>query len=135
MHTLLFLDPGHFHAALTLREPRPRVSPEIFVYAPGGAAGQGPELRDFLALVARFNGRAERPTRWRPVVIADSDPLARLIEQRRGDVVVLAGRNGGKARTFRGFTRRDSTCSPTSRGWSSPRIWPTCGRAWRSGRS
>jgi len=101
MHTLLFLDPGHFHAALTLREPRPRVSPEIFVYAPGGSEGQGLELRDFLALVERFNGRAERPTRWRPVVIADGDPLARLIEERRGDVVVLAGRNGGKARTFR----------------------------------
>ena len=95
MHTLLFLEPGHFHATLTLREPNPRVSPEVFVYASGG-----PELRDFLALVERFNGRAERPTRWRPVVVTDEDPLGRLIAERRGDVVVLAGRNGGKARTF-----------------------------------
>lgn len=95
MHTLLFLEPGHFHATLTLREPRPRVSPEVFVYATDGA-----ELRDFLALVERFNGRAERPTRWRPLVVTSDDPLARLIAERRGEVVVLAGKNGGKARTF-----------------------------------
>lgn len=96
MHTLLFLDPGHFHATLTLRELNPRVSDEVFVYA-----SEGPEVRDFLALIERFNGRAERPTRWRPVVITDADPLSRLIAERRGDVVVLAGRNGGKARTLR----------------------------------
>ena len=46
MHTLVFLDPGHFHAALTLRERNPRVSDTIVVYAP-----EGPELREFLALV------------------------------------------------------------------------------------
>jgi predicted dehydrogenase len=96
MHTLLFLDPGHFHATLTLRVPNARVSDDVFVYAP-----DGPERRDFLALVERFNGRAERPTRWRPVVVTDEDPLSRLIAERRGDVVVLAGRNGGKAHTFR----------------------------------
>lgn len=95
MHTLIFLDPGHFHATLTLRVPHPRVTDEVVVYAP-----EGPELRDFLALVERFNTRAERPTRWRPRVIVDADPLARLLAERRGDVVVLAGKNGGKARTF-----------------------------------
>jgi len=96
MHTLLFLDPGHFHAALTLRVPQPRAADEIFVYARDGA-----ELRDFLTLVERFNRRAASPTRWRPVVTTANDPLARLVEERRGDVVVLAGRNGGKARTMR----------------------------------
>jgi predicted dehydrogenase len=34
------------------------------------------------------------------VTTAD-DPLGRLVEERRGDVVILAGRNGGKARTIR----------------------------------
>ena len=34
-------------------------------------------------------------------MVSDGDPLARLIDERRGDVVVLAGRNGGKARTIR----------------------------------
>jgi predicted dehydrogenase len=96
MHSLLFLDPGHFHAALTLRVAQARAADEIFVYAPEGA-----ELRDFLALVERFNRRSSNPTRWRPVVTTAEDPLARLIEERRGDVVILAGRNGGKARTIR----------------------------------
>jgi predicted dehydrogenase len=96
MHRLLFLDPGHFHAALTLRVSSPRVAEEIVVYA----SGEGPELRDFLSLVERFNGRAVTPTRWRPIVVTGADPEARLIDERRGDVVVLAGRNGGKARTI-----------------------------------
>ena len=96
MHTLLFLDPGHFHAALTLRVPQARAADEVFVYAREGA-----ELRDFLALVERFNRRSPHPTRWRPVVTTSDDPLERLVAERRGDVVILAGRNGGKARTMR----------------------------------
>ena len=93
MHTLAFLDPGHFHATLTLRERCAAVSPEVFVYAPAG-----PELDDFLALIDRFNRRAERPTAWRPRVRLSADPLARLLAERPGDLVVLAGRTGGKAR-------------------------------------
>lgn len=79
MHSLLFLNPGHFHAALTLRVPQPRAADEVFVYAREGA-----ELRDFLALVERFNRRSPNPTRWRPVVTTDDDPLGRLVEERRG---------------------------------------------------
>src|SRR5437899_10927154 len=95
MHTLLFLDPGHFHAALTLRVPQARAADEVFVYAREGA-----ELRDFLALVERFNRRAPHPTRWRPIVTTSDAPLVRRVPERRGDVVVLAGKNGGKARTI-----------------------------------
>ena len=57
MHTLAFLDPGHFHATLTLRARCAAVSSEVFVYAPAG-----PELDDFLALVDRFNRRRARAT-------------------------------------------------------------------------
>src|SRR5712691_640992 len=96
MHTLLFLAPGHFHAALTLRVPQARAADEVFVYAREGA-----ERRDFLALVERFNRRAPHPTRWRLVVTTSDDPLGQLVDERRGDVVVLAGKNGGKARTIR----------------------------------
>ncbi|HYE89439.1 MAG TPA: putative oxidoreductase C-terminal domain-containing protein [Terriglobales bacterium] len=89
-HRLLFLDPGHFHAALTVRTPHPRVADELVVYAPDGA-----ERRDFLALVRRF------PHPWRVGVVTTADPLAALIAERRGDVVVVAGRNAGKARAIR----------------------------------
>ena len=96
MHTLLFLDPGHFHAALTLRVAQARAADEVFVYAREGA-----ELHDFLALVERFNRRSLDPTRWQPVVTTSDDPLGRLVAERRGDVVILAGKNGGKAHTMR----------------------------------
>jgi len=96
VHTLTFLDPGHFHATLTLKAAHAAVSPEVFVYA-----SPGPELDDFLALVERFNRRAERPTDWRPRVRLSADPLAQLLVERPGDVVVLAGKNGGKARVMR----------------------------------
>jgi predicted dehydrogenase len=95
VRTLAFLDPGHFHAALTLRVAHPGVSPEIAVYSAGG-----PELDDFLALLERFHRRAARPTAWRPRVRIAADPLAALLAERPGDLVVLAGRNRGKARTI-----------------------------------
>ena len=91
MHTLMFLAPGHFHAALTLRERHPLVSDEIVVYASDEA-----EVREFLDLVASFNARAERPTGWRPVVHVGGDPLERLLADRPGDLVILAGRNDRK---------------------------------------
>jgi predicted dehydrogenase len=95
-YTLAFVDPGHFHAALTLRERHPRVRDEIFVYAP-----KGPELDDFLALIQAFNQRAERPTAWRPVIRAGPESLERLERERPGDVVILAGRNDRKMATIR----------------------------------
>src|SRR2546427_1732544 len=111
MHTLLFLDPGHFHAALTLRVPQARAADEVFVYAREGA-----ELGDFLALVERFNRRSPHPTRWRPVVTTSDDPLRRLGDERRGDVVVLAGKNGGKARTIR-RPRESGSRVPADKPW------------------
>ena len=85
------------HATLTLRERHPRLSDDIAVYAT-----DGPELQEFLALVAQFNARAERPTRWRPCVATGGDPLERLLTAPPGDVVVLAGRNDRKT----GWMRR-----------------------------
>jgi predicted dehydrogenase len=96
VHTLAFLDPGHFHAALTLSERHPRVGEEIFVYAP-----PGPELDDFLALIDAFNRRRERPTAWRPIVRAGDGSLERFLAERPGDVVILAGRNDRKMTLMR----------------------------------
>ena len=91
MHTLMFLTPGHFHAALTLRERHPLVDDEIIVYAADGA-----EVREFMELLERFNARPERPTDWRPVLRTGGDPLERLLAERPGDLVVLAGQNHRK---------------------------------------
>jgi predicted dehydrogenase len=90
---LAILDPGHFHAALPLRRPNPGLDPVVPVYAP-----DGPDLRRFLALVARFNDQgAGWRIYWRPC----DDPLAALLADGRAEVAVLAGRNRGKLRRIR----------------------------------
>jgi len=96
VHTLAFLDPGHFHAALTLGERHPGVRDDLVVHAP-----KGPELDDFLGLVEAFNQRREHPTAWRVEIRAGDGSLERLVAERPGDVVVLAGRNDRKLATIR----------------------------------
>jgi predicted dehydrogenase len=95
VHTLLFYDPGHFHAALTLRSTNPRVATDVHLYA-----RTGPDREAFLGLVDAFNSRDKDPTHWQVRVHEAGDPLERLIEERHGDVVVLAGRNAGKLATI-----------------------------------
>jgi predicted dehydrogenase len=93
----MFLEPGHFHAALTLRERHPLVRDEVVVYVPYSPDDpRGGEVAEFLALVEAFNKRAEGPTAWRPDVRIGDDPLGRLLRERPGDVAVLAGRNDRK---------------------------------------
>ena len=95
MHTLLFYEPGHFHAALTLRSQTPRVDPAIHVYA-----SEGPDLDAFLALIRSFNERAEAPTHWEIKLHTGDNALQQLIDDRHGEIVILAGRNNSKLRTI-----------------------------------
>ena len=96
MHTLVVCNPGHFHAALTLRERHPRLSDEVFVYAE-----PGPDLDRFLTLARSFNERPNRPTRWRFNVVTGADYLEQLTKERRGDVAIIAGRTDTKVETIR----------------------------------
>jgi predicted dehydrogenase len=89
------LDPGHFHAALSLRESHPGLEDDVHVYAP-----DGPGLAAFAALIESFNRRAGQPTRWRLHVHPGPDPLAALLRDRTGDIVILAGRNDMKMDTI-----------------------------------
>ena len=95
MHTLLFYEPGHFHAALTLRNDNPRVVAEVHLYA-----RPGPDREAFLDLIDAFNTRTANPTHWRVQLHEAEDPLSSLIEDRCGDIVILAGRNAGKLATI-----------------------------------
>ena len=90
-HTLLVLDPGHFHAALSLRKRHPRLADEVHVYA-----RDGPDLERFLQIVESFNRRAQEPTAWKLSVYRGANCLDRLVHERRGDVVIVAGRNDTK---------------------------------------
>jgi predicted dehydrogenase len=88
---LMTLDPGHFHAALVQKEALPGVSPQVHVYAPLGF-----DLIEHLKRIAGYNTRKENSTRWELEVHTDADPLARMLRERPGNVVVIAGRNRGK---------------------------------------
>ena len=88
---LMTLDPGHFHAGLVQREMYPGVSPVVNVYAPLGF-----DLREHLKRIEGFNTRAQNPTAWQLEIHSDADPLARMLKDRPGNVVIISGRNSGK---------------------------------------
>lgn len=87
----MVLNPGHFHAALTLRQRHPRLSDSVYVYAE-----EGPDVESFLRIVQTFNDRAKDPTRWDLRVYRGTDYLERLLRERPGDVVIVAGKNDAK---------------------------------------
>lgn len=88
---LMTLDPGHFHAALVQKETLAGVSPEVHVYAPLGF-----DLIEHLKRISGFNNRKENPTRWALEVHTGDDSLARMLREKPGNVVIIAGRNSGK---------------------------------------
>jgi predicted dehydrogenase len=85
------LDPGHFHAALVQKKMYPEVSPEVHVYAP-----EGNDLKLHMARIDAYNKRGDQPTRWQENVYTGSDYLERMLSEKKGDVVVLAGNNRKK---------------------------------------
>lgn len=87
----IMLGPGHFHAALVLKEMYPGVSKQVHVYAP-----LGPDLLDHLNRITRFNARSENPTAWELNVKTSPGFMERMLAERPGNVVVLSGRNQGK---------------------------------------
>ncbi|MBT6272929.1 MAG: Gfo/Idh/MocA family oxidoreductase [Chromatiales bacterium] len=95
LHTLGFFEPGHFHAALTLKTSNPRISSDVHLYATPGS-----DRDAFVALIEAFNARAQEPTAWRLHIHDVQDPLAALIDDSHVDIVVLAGRNASKLQTM-----------------------------------
>lgn len=88
---LICLDPDHFHAALVQKYPNARLDSNVYVYAP-----EGREAEEYLALVESFNSRSERPTAWREHVYRGDDYLERMLAERPGEAVLLAGNNRHK---------------------------------------
>jgi len=97
-HPVVFVtfDPGHFHAALVQKTMYDQVAPQAFVFAP-----EGPDVEDHLARVKGFNTRADNPTNWTETVYRGADCLQKMIAERPGNVVVLSGNNGRKARAIK----------------------------------
>ena len=90
MHSiqLMTLDPGHFHAALVQKTTLDNVDSVVYVYAPEGA-----EVEQHLQRVEGYNSRAENPTSWVQKVYKGSDYFEKMLSEKPGNVVVLAGNN------------------------------------------
>ena len=88
---LVTLDPGHFHAALVQKTMYADVDSVVYVYAP-----EGNDLKLHLARIDSYNGRAESPTKWKEVIYTGDDFFEKMIAEKKGNVVVLAGNNEKK---------------------------------------
>jgi predicted dehydrogenase len=88
---LMTLDPGHFHAALVQKSMYDQVDPVVHVYAP-----EGPEVEDHLARIEGYNKRPENPTSWQTVVYKGPDYLEKMLSEKPGNVMVVAGNNAKK---------------------------------------
>ncbi len=99
-HRLAFYEPGHFHAALTLRDANSRLVNDIHVYA-----NAGPERDAFTGLIEHFNRRSEQPTTWHLHLHEGPNLQDRLIADGHADAVILAGQNHTKLAAIDRFTQ------------------------------
>ena len=89
---LITVDPGHFHAALVQKTMYDQVSPEVHVYAP-----KGPDCIQHLERIKSYNNRSVNPTSWNEIVYTGPDFFEKMLADKSGNVVVLAGNNRKKA--------------------------------------
>lgn len=85
---LITVDPGHFHAALVQKSMYPGVDATVQVYAPAGA-----DLQMHLNKINAYNTAKVAPTHWNEVLYTGNDFFKKMIAERKGNVVVLAGNN------------------------------------------
>jgi predicted dehydrogenase len=88
---LITLDPGHFHAALVQKSMYKQVDSTVYVYAPDGQ-----DVKDHLAKIEGYNARKDNPTAWNERIYTGSDYLEKMLTEKPGNVVVLAGNNAKK---------------------------------------
>ena len=85
---LITLDPGHFHAALIQKSMYPNVESITYIYAPAGK-----DLDLHLQRIEGYNNRTVSPTTWNTSTYTGKDFLKRMITEKKGNVVMLAGNN------------------------------------------
>ena len=88
---IITLAPGHFHAGLVQKSMYPEVSDVVHVYAP-----EGPEVQSYLDMIEGFNTRTENPTHWKEKVYIGPDYFKKMLDEKAGNVVVIAGNNARK---------------------------------------
>ncbi|CAF0824139.1 unnamed protein product [Didymodactylos carnosus] len=69
----------------------PDIDNIVHVYAP-----QGNELQTHLALIEQYNNRVQNSTCWYEELYSGADFIDKMLEERKGNLVVLAGNNRQK---------------------------------------
>jgi len=88
---LVTLDPGHFHAALVQKSMYADIDSVVHVYAP-----EGPDVQSHIDKINAYNNRASDPTHWVERVYTGPDFLQKMLSEKAGNTVVLAGNNREK---------------------------------------
>lgn len=88
MVKLITLDPGHFHAALIQKTMYDNIDSNVYVYAT-----DNPDLEDHLNRIKSYNKRTENPTSWNEVIYKGTDFFDKMLSEKKGNVVILAGNN------------------------------------------
>ena len=85
---IIQLDPTHGHAAAAQSEQLNRIDSNVYVYAPAKD-----DVTPYLQQINSFNTRKEDPTKWNEIAYYGKDYLERMVAEKKGNVVVLAGNN------------------------------------------
>lgn len=88
---LITLDPGHFHAALVQKTMYDDIDSVVHIYAPAGN-----DLQLHLDRINSYNSRKDNPTHWKEEVYSGNDFFDKMIEEKKGNAVVLSGNNEKK---------------------------------------
>jgi len=88
---LMTLDPGHFHAALTQKIMYGQIDSTVYVFAPDGE-----DVNQHLARIEAYNQRSDNPTHWVEKVYTGSDYLEKMLAEKPGNVMMVAGNNAKK---------------------------------------
>lgn len=85
---LITLDPGHFHAALVQKSMYPEIDPTVHVYAK-----RGNDLQLHVERINNYNNRKDAPTHWNQIIYTGDDFFNKMLQEKKGNLVILAGNN------------------------------------------
>lgn len=85
---MIQLDPTHSHAAAAQNDQLDCLDSTVFIYAPDTNA-----IEPYLRQIKVFNSRQENPTNWNEQIYFGNDYLEKMVADKKGNVVVLAGNN------------------------------------------
>jgi predicted dehydrogenase len=85
---IIQLNPTHSHAAVAQNVKLEQVDTNVYVYSP-----EKEELKEYFQQINSCNSRKNNPTNWNLVNYSGPDYLQKMIDERKGNVVVLSGNN------------------------------------------